>query len=575
MSIFSQSKSYALMKKLIFYLVLFAFNVQLIQAQTDYDNVPEVTGKIFIKDVYIFQTAFDSLGLGDVLIENGLISKVAVDIDAPSDARVIECDSCYLYPAFIDGMSNAGIPNTERSNERPKIKFRGYPPDDVAGITPQIKASDVLEHNEKSIDALKKEGFAISHSVPMGGMLPGKGCIISLHGEASEELILMDDYSCYFKLDGARGVYPSTVIAVMAKWRDLLKNTRLYNQNIAKYEEAPLGLKRPQKNAVYDALTPAAVGKQRIFAEAKKLKEVYRQIELKKELDYELVLADVKQVDPAMEMLKTKQLGVLLSLDLPKKDKEEKKKEGKKEKVEEIDSIGIALKERKEKSLKEYESQAAILEKEGIPFAFSTLSVKSSEIKENLNRMIEAGLSREAALNALTLDAAKILGIDNITGSLHEGKMANMFLSTKNYFDRKSDIKFLLVEGNVNEFDIKKSAKKNGEFDKSILGTWTYSVDVMGDVNKGTIKISGEQGQLEMFISNDDSPGEDIECEDVSLEDGQLSASLTIPGDGSSIAVSLSLEMEEDSFSGTANIEGIGAFPIEGSKISSPENKLK
>ena len=50
----------------------------------------------------------------------------------------------------------------------------------------------------------------------------------------------------------------------------------------------------------------------------------------------------------------------------------------------------------------------------------------------------EHGLTKEEALSAITLNAAKILGIDNITGSLETGKDANIVISEGDLLDMKS-----------------------------------------------------------------------------------------------------------------------------------------
>lgn len=538
-----------------------------LKAQTDYDEVPEVTGKIFINDVFLQAFSPDTFLLHDILIDDGIIIGLDRTLEAPLDARIIEADSAYAYPCFIDVFSHAGIPEPERSQERFDIKFRGFPPNDVAGISPENKVLKDIKASDKSLAELRKNGFAISHTVPRGQMLPGKGSIICLVGASSEDMLIKESVSMLFQFAGARGVYPSTVIAVMAKWRELIRQAAYHRQNIQAYEAAPAGKQRPKSNTVLEALYPVLDKDLPVYVNASSAKDIFRALELYKDLGYAMVLANVQMVDPAIELAKTGEVSIVLSADLPEDIKEEKDKE--KEQVK--DDRIMKLEERKKEAVKEYESQAARLESEGIGFGFSMMDAKASELKDNLRRMIASGLTERTALESLSSTAAGILGIDDRAGSIEAGKLANLFIATGPYFNEESSIKYSIVEGQVEEYEIKK--KKSGEAkpDDSLLGEWSFSVDVMGDLNTGTIKIEKSGERMSVSITNDDSPDDPVLCDEVDYKDNTLRLSLTIESQGTALPVNLVLDIEGESYSGTATVGELGTFPIEGSKISSPE----
>ncbi len=561
-------------KKLFFAIVSVFILIKPGLAQTDYNNVPDVTGKIFINDVYLKQYNPDTFLIHDILIDNGIIKNIAPAMEAPFDARIIEGDSIYAYSAFIDAFSHTGIPQPERRQQRPDVQFRGFPPNDIAGITPEKMAFKDIKANDKSIAALRKSGFAVSHVVPRGNMLPGQGCIISLKGDSVEDMILDESSSCLFQLRGARGVYPSTVIAVMAKWRELNRQAELYSANNKSYALDPVSKERPVMNSVLDALVPVVENRRRVFSHAQSNKDVYRSLVLQSELGYDVVLSNVRRVEPAIEALSQDKMHIILSTELPDAVKEDKKKEkGNEESAkEESDPRREALLERKKESIKEFESQAALLESKDVRFAFSMMDVKATDLKANLERMIAAGLSEQAAMNALTINAAEILGLEKICGSLEKGKMANLFLSTGPYLDKESSIKYSIVEGHVEEYEIRKKKRALSNSDNSIEGTWSFSIDVMGDLNTGKIVITKEADQYEVNIINDAAPDDPRPCSDISFEYGTLSLSLIVPYEDGDLPVQLSLDIDQDSFNGTATIGQLGSFPIEGSKISSPEN---
>jgi hypothetical protein len=100
-------------KKLFFAIVSVFILIKPGLAQTDYNNVPDVTGKIFINDVYLKQYNPDTFLIHDILIDNGIIKNIAPAMEAPFDARIIEGDSIYAYSAFIDAFSHTGIPQPD------------------------------------------------------------------------------------------------------------------------------------------------------------------------------------------------------------------------------------------------------------------------------------------------------------------------------------------------------------------------------------------------------------------------------------------------------------------------------
>jgi len=364
--------------------LLFAF---LMFGQIDYNKVPDVTNKIFINDVYVQKSPDVNIGLADILIEGGLIKQINTNITPPLDAKVIEADSSYAYAGFIDALSHVGIAKKDNKGDRPEVRFKGFPPNNVAGITPEVRAGDQISINDASITAHRESGFTIAHVVPRGRMLPGQGAIISLDGNTSEDIIIKNQSSAFLQFKGARGYYPNTVIGVMAKWRDLYRKAYYHNKNIRNYKASSVGVKRPSENKVLNALIPITSGERPVFMTTNKAKDIFRALELQKELGYQLVLSDVKQIGAAQKHLKNSNINVLLSMDLPKEEKGDKKDK---------DSLDINthkknLIERKAQSFEAYMTQASILEKAKIPFAFTMISSKPKDLKTNVLRLIKSG----------------------------------------------------------------------------------------------------------------------------------------------------------------------------------------
>ena len=588
-------------------------------AQIDYDIYPEVTSTYLINDVHIQKSPQDSFGLGDILIEDGYIKQVARQINAPSNALVIEGDSAYVYPAFIDPLSHAGIKKEEDKKDQPRVKFQSHPPNAVVGITPEKHAHAMVDAKNESIKALKSNGFAIANVAPRGSMLPGQSSLMLLSGDSNEDMILKEGTGMYMQLKGTRGFYPTTIIGVMAKWRDLYRQATYLDKHQQATRSSQGPLKRAKADKALTSLIPVTKKQQPLFMRAEKAKDIHKAIALQNDLGYNLILAEVKQAGPALEKIKANNIPVLISAKLPKEEKgkkgkkkgdnekgdKEKMKKGDKKGKKEMDEMkemskdkmkekmkekGIkkgmkdkekeddpetkALKARKMKSYKEYLGQASMLEEAGIKFGISMLDSKPSTIKKSLNRMIKAGLSKEAALAALTTNPAQMLGISDKTGTIGNGKMANLFLSDGPYWDEDSNIKYLFVEGERTEFEVKEKKKGDGEIDKASLslvkGKWSYEVETPMGTFDGSVVITGDE-DLAIKIYSSEEPDDPLDGREISFSDSVLSYVMDVDMGSASIPATTKVTIDGDSFSGTVTMEGMGSMPITGSKVSGPE----
>jgi imidazolonepropionase-like amidohydrolase len=127
---------------------------------------------------------------------------------------------------------------------------------------------------------------------------------------------------------------------------------------------------------------------------------------------------------------------------------------------------------------------AAAFEKAGIPFCLTTSDLRDpKQFMPNLRKAMQYGLSEAKALEALTRTPAKLLGIDNITGSVDAGKLANFIITTGPVFDEKTVILQNWIQGI--KFGVKEENWKeaNGQYSlavKSAQGTSAFTLDVKG-----------------------------------------------------------------------------------------------
>lgn len=548
-----------------------------------------ITHTYALKNVNIITRPGQMITNGTVVVRNGLIHAVGQNVSIPSNAKVLKADSMYVYAAFIDGASHTGTPKPKEESggrgNRSRDVDPGNPGNERAGVTPDKDVQSVLAHDDKSVKDLRKVGFGAAHSMPRGRMLPGSSAVILLEGTSGDDIVAKADVSTYATLRGAGGVFPTTVIAVMSKFRDLYRQAEQAKAHIAKYKSDPRGLARPAYDDATMAMIPVVSKTKPVFFKAQDHLSIARVLQLQKELGFKLVLVGAKKGWHHINTFKSKGIPVYLSMDLPKKpeDKKDDKKSSDAKAMEDkgMDSAEAkdmfeaekkAMEERKQKSYADYVGQAATFAKAGMQFGFSTDGASAKDIHGNLRRMIEGGLKEDAALKALTTYPAHQLGVSRMLGTVENGKVANLMVTKKPYFEEKSKIAYMIVDGQVFEYDVKEKKKKkkgSGEDDGSmagkLAGSWSYTMAVPGEEQTGTISFTNEDGELSgTMVSDQDDEREELELQNITIDGDEVSFDIEI-NDGAMTA-SIDIKVDDDTFDGTIAVGEFGSFPVKGEK---------
>jgi imidazolonepropionase-like amidohydrolase len=501
-----------------------------------------------------------------------LITTVGKNVPIPAEAIVIKGDSLHVYAGFIDGLSHAGVskPKEETNRERPKDP--GNPTPEVAGITPQHDVRSFLNPAEKSIEELRALGFTAAQVVPYGNMLPGNGAIILLSGKSTDAMVLTGKSALFSELAGAQRVYPTTVIAVMSKWRELYRQAVQAKNYETMYATNRTGLNRPTSDRILEAFYPVIDKRMPVLFEADKYLDVQRILALQSDLGFSLVLGDLKEGWDAIPKIKNGGAKVFLSLDLPEDKKDEKKENKDKKpdlKKEEARTMTVAeneaLEKRKAEFLALYTGQASAFQKAGIPFGFSSLTAKPADIRANLRRMIKAGLTEDQALSALTTSPAQLLGLADRMGTVESGKIANLVLSDKSYFHEKAKVRYVFVDGVMYRYDAKETPKADPNVKVDVAGTWSVTAETPQGKNESTLSVKKDGNGYSGSVSGGRLP-QAVSLETIELNGNVLKYSYTVDMGGQSFKVDVEATVDGNTFKGTATAGTFGNFPVEGKK---------
>ncbi len=535
-------------------------------SQSDPTGKRRVTETYAITNATIFASPGQEGTKGTVLFRDGVILDVGANLQLPKEAQVIPGDSLFIYPGFIDGAGMAGI-TKPKDPERPKDFVSSAPPDEIAGITPWRSITDQFSISASQVDDWRKAGFTISQILPDGGMIPGKASIMVL-GNPGSVNVLIENSALAANFRGSRGMYPATAVGVMAKFRNVYQNTTLALDHSKLYASAA-GVSRPEVTPTQAGMS-AVVQKQIpvVFTAASDL-EVRRALALQKELGFKLILAGLENYESVIDLIKSSGTPVLIKLEIP---------DDKAIKSQKADSASTATKAQYDRVKEAYDKalkQASLLEKAGVPFGFSTMDTKPGDALKAIQTMVKNGLSEKAALAALTVNPAQILGINRVAGTIEKGKMANFVISNDSLFKESAQIKHVVADGYVFDYEVKKKTPKdNGKSDNGTVkveGVWEYTAETPAGSNGGEITITKEGAEYSGTITLDDPDGSgkiNTPIRNVSLNGKTLTFEFDVNAGGNKLVVSITGEVSGNNMEGTMSVAQFGSFPVKATLVT-------
>ena len=210
-------------------------------------------------------------------------------------------------------------------------------------------------------------------------------------------------------------------------------------------------------------------------------------------------------------------------------------------------------------------AQASTYQKAGIKFGFSALSAKSKDIPANLRRMIAAGLSEDAALASLTTTPAEIFGLSDRMGTVDNGKIANLVVSDKPYFNEKAKVRYVFVDGVLYKQDAAEAKKADANAKAEIEGTWSVTTEIPQGKSETSLVITKDGTNYSAKISGGQLP-QPVDATSVVLEGNVLKVAYSVTINGQNMDVKMEVTIDGNSFKGNTSVASFGTFPVEGKK---------
>lgn len=414
------------------------------------ESIAASPGAFVLRDARIVRVSGPVIQQGTVVIRDGLIEAVGDNVVAPADAWVIDCKGLTIYPGLIDALSAWGLPSSIAPAAGPGGRGgAGQPappaappgagattnvirgPEDRPSNVSWIKAADQIVPADARIRTFRDGGYTTAIGFPGGNIFSGQGSAFNLAGERSGEMVLADSVGQMITMrPTGRGAFPSSLMGSIAYVRQIYLDAAQYQQAKAVYEKHPESLRRP----AYDRALEGVLASPRALLPAERAFEIERTLALIKELNLKGVIYGGHEAWRVADEIKNSEVPVLLSLKYPERSRD----------ADPNLEDPIRVMEFRDKA----PSASGALAKAGVRFAFySDGLVNPRELMRAVRKAIDAGLSGDAAIRALTLAPAEIFGLSNRVGSIDKGKIANLVLADGEIFVEATKIKYVFVDG--------------------------------------------------------------------------------------------------------------------------------
>ncbi len=419
-----------------------------------------------ITNVKIVVSPDKTIAQGTILMRDGLIQAVGENVAIPPDARVYDGKGLTAYPGLIDAYTNYGFatPQTQRTiGSGAALALAQAPgatpapiPDDINSsdryLSPRPSGvnADVIAAARMTIpsqpDPRRNAGFTTVLSVARDGIWQGSSALVNLAGGLAGEVTVRSPVAVHVSLEigrggdtGGRGRYPSSLMGVFAVLRQSLITAQQYRDALALYEQTDgRGIPRPRFDPTSAALIPVLEGKIPVVFSADSAEQIRRALRFAEEFKLRPMIYGGAEAWKVAELLKARNVLVLVNLAFQAPARGgffSGRGGGGEEPANSPRRIAT-------------ETNPSQLEKAGVRFAFASGSFdRPEQALSRVRTAIQRGLSKPAALAALTTAPAAILGASAQLGSIEQGKIANLTLLDGDIFEERTRPKAVVIDG--------------------------------------------------------------------------------------------------------------------------------
>jgi imidazolonepropionase-like amidohydrolase len=358
---------------------------------------------------------------GVVLVgADGRIEKVgpAASVPVPDGYRVLR--AAVATPGLVDAHSVVGLAGAmNQPHDQMQVETS-------APVQPELRAIDAYNARDPLVEWLRTHGVTTVHTghAP-AALVSGQTMVVKTRGGEVDEAVIVPEAMIAATLGadglGASGKSPGTRAKSVAMLRAELIKAREYVAKQAGPED-----KRPARDLRLEALGRVIRREIPLLVTAQRVSDILAALRVADEFGIRVVLDGAAEAYMVTDRLKAAGVAVILHPTMARPG-------------EDLDNLSMET--------------ASVLRKAGVPFALQ--SGYEGYVPKTRLVLFEAalaaarGLTPAEALAAVTIDAARIIGVDKRVGSLEPGKDGDVALFDGDPFEYTSHVTAVVIDGKV------------------------------------------------------------------------------------------------------------------------------
>lgn len=358
----------------------------------------------------------------DILIDDGKIVKIEKNIVADG-ADVISAKDLEVYPGFVEAHCHIGLDGYG-------IGYEGMDYNEMNDIiSPQMRGLDGVKAMDPAFEQALEGGVTTVCTGPgSANVLGGTFVALKTVGRRSDDMVLRDNVAmkCAFG-ENPKRVYRdkgnSTRMSTSAKLREMLAKTQEYlrKKELAGDDASKL----PPYDIKLESLIPVIKKEMPLKAHAHASDDIFNAIRIAKEFDVNLTLEHVTEGHLIVEELAEENYPLAVGPTLTSASKFELRNKS--------------------------WTTPGVLAKAGCQVSIITDSpvIPQQHLPHCAGLAVMAGMDKFAALQAITINPAKHIGVDDRVGSLEVGKDADILITDGDPMEISTTIKTVFVNGKI------------------------------------------------------------------------------------------------------------------------------
>lgn len=378
---------------------------------------------ICIKNGWVHDVVHEEPYLADVLAENGKITAIGQNLIVPQDCEIIDATDKNVYPGFVEAHCHIGLDGSG-------IGFEGDDCNEMTDIlTPQLRAIDGINPMDPTFREAALAGITTVCTGPgSANVLGGTFTAIKTVGKRVDKMIVKKEVAmkCAFGENPKRCYKDKNNYSRMStasKLREMLLKAKEYDRKVTAAAEDESKL--PPLDVKLEALRPVLHRELPLKAHAHQANDIFTALRIAQEFNVKLTLEHVTEGHLIVDELKDEPVPMAVGPSLTHASKFELRNKT-------FETPGILAAAGCQVSII---TDSPVIPQQYLPLC-AGLAIKS-------------GMKEWDALKAITINAAKHIGIEDRVGSLEIGKDADILVIEGSCFEVSAQPEVVIIDGKV------------------------------------------------------------------------------------------------------------------------------